>query len=196
MYVTNRWESILENTGLQDRFSGTLGAAGFGSRQGVAAIAVSADDDNRHRYHESGADDQSSEIYAKATLRVMEELLLINQTKSTEGPLANDYLPAGSMLNINLQKAGPQTECLRAEDYRFVLTSIFGIRHPSGIRHCGSPFLPGEQAVLDSQINPGCWAAVTVIHAHSFLDGSAEQKQALLDRAPHFFSCPGTHSSL
>ncbi|KAA1112314.1 hypothetical protein PGTUg99_014333 [Puccinia graminis f. sp. tritici] len=159
-----------QNTGLQDRFSGTLGAAAFGSRQGVAAIAISADDDNRHGYQTGDSEEKSSEIYAKATMRVLDEFIL-KMENTAEGP-PNDFVPAGCVLNINL------------------LTTIFGIRHQSGIDHCGSPFLPGEQAVLDSQ--NGCWAAVTLIQSHSFLDGSSEQKQALLDRAPEFFSCPGT----
>ncbi|KAA1112313.1 hypothetical protein PGTUg99_014333 [Puccinia graminis f. sp. tritici] len=162
--------NVGKNTGLQDRFSGTLGAAAFGSRQGVAAIAISADDDNRHGYQTGDSEEKSSEIYAKATMRVLDEFIL-KMENTAEGP-PNDFVPAGCVLNINL------------------LTTIFGIRHQSGIDHCGSPFLPGEQAVLDSQ--NGCWAAVTLIQSHSFLDGSSEQKQALLDRAPEFFSCPGT----
>ncbi|KAA1132595.1 hypothetical protein PGTUg99_011408 [Puccinia graminis f. sp. tritici] len=179
--------NVGKNTGLQDRFSGTLGAAAFGSRQGVTAIAISADDDNRHGYQTGDSEEKSSEIYAKATMRVLDEFIL-KMENTAEGPPNDFVVPAGCVLNINLQRAGPQTDCRSAHDYRFVLTTIFGIRHQSGINHCGSPFLPGEQAVLDSP--NGCWAAVTLIQSHSFLDGSSEQKQALLDRAPEFFSCP------
>ncbi|EFP78396.1 uncharacterized protein PGTG_04352 [Puccinia graminis f. sp. tritici CRL 75-36-700-3] len=145
-----------ENTGLENQFSGTLGAASLGLRRGVAAITIPVDDENWHSY-QSGYGKKSSEIYVNAMMRVIEELLKVEKT---EGP---NYLPAGCVLNINLQQAGPQTNCNRAQDYRFVLTTIFGSRHQCGIDLCGSHFLPSEQAVLDSQ--NGCW--VPLIQSHS-----------------------------
>lgn len=173
--------NVGKNTGVQDPFSGTLGAAAYGSRQGVPAIAISADDGNRHSY-ENVLPDDPSEIYANATMRVIDELVKPN---TMEGP---SYLPEGCVLNINLQKAGPQTNCKSANDYKFALTTIFGIHHSSGFTHCGSQVLPGEQAVLETHL--GCWASVTIIQAGKFIDGSSAQKQFLLNRAPEFFSCP------
>ncbi|EFP79351.2 uncharacterized protein PGTG_05672 [Puccinia graminis f. sp. tritici CRL 75-36-700-3] len=143
-------KAIEENTGLENQFSGTLGAAVLGSRWGVAAITISADDENRHCY-QSGDDEKSSEIFVNVTMGVIEELLKVEKT---EGP---NYLPSGCVLNIKLQRAGPH--------YHFVLTTIFGSRHQCGIDHCGSHFLPDEQAVLDSQ--NCCWAAIPLIQSHS-----------------------------
>jgi hypothetical protein len=92
-------------------------------------------------------------------MRVIEELLKVEKTEG------QNYLPAGCVLNINLQQAGPQTDCHSAQDYCFVLTTIFGSRNQCGIDHCGFHFVPGKQAVLDSQ--NGCWAAVPLIQSHS-----------------------------
>jgi len=172
--------NVGKNTGLQDRFSGTLGAAAFGAKHGVPAIAVSADDGTRHSYQDKRADD-FGEIYANATVRVVEELLM-------KGSDDAGYLPAGCILNINLQRAGPATSCKTPQDYRFVLSSIFGLNHASGFTHCGSHRLPAEHHVLHT--SPGCWASVTLIQADHLLDATPSQKQVLLDRAPQFFSCP------
>ncbi|KNZ45493.1 hypothetical protein VP01_806g2 [Puccinia sorghi] len=170
--------NVGKNTGLQDRFSGTLGAAAFGAKHGVPAIAVSVDDGTRHSYQDRRADD-FGEIYANATVRVVEELLMKG---------SDEYLPAGCVLNINLQRAGPATSCKTPQDYRFVLSSIFGFNHASGFTNCGSHRLPAENQVLHT--SPGCWASVSLIQADHLLDASPSQKQALLDRTPHFFSCP------
>lgn len=171
--------NVGKNTELQDWFSGTLGAAAYGSKQGVPAIAISADDGNRHGYQDI-RDDDSSEVYADATVRVLEQLLRVGEDGA--------YLPEGCVLNINLQKAGPHSNCRAAEDYHFVLSSVFGTNHHSGIHHCNSDVLPGEQSVLE--FKNGCWASVTVMQAEHLIDASPAQKQFILDRAPHFFSCP------
>ncbi|POW06086.1 hypothetical protein PSHT_10509 [Puccinia striiformis] len=110
--------NVGKNIGLMDRFSGTLNAAAYGNRRGVPAIAISVDDGNRHGYL-SEAPDDPSEIYANVTMRVVNELLKMDE----EGP----YLPDGC----------------------FALTSIFGIsKNDPGFSHCGSDSLPAEHSVL------------------------------------------------
>jgi hypothetical protein len=119
-------------------------------------------------------------------VRVLEQLLRVGEDGA--------YLPEGCVLNINLQKAGPHSNCRAAEDYHFVLSSVFGTNHHSGIHHCNSDVLPGERSVLE--FKDGCWASVTVMQAEHLIDASPAQKQFILDRAPHFFSCPGNASHL
>ncbi|KNF02711.1 hypothetical protein PSTG_03997 [Puccinia striiformis f. sp. tritici PST-78] len=178
--------NVGKNIGLMDRFSGTLNAAAYGNRRGVPAIAISVDDGNRHGYL-SEAPDDPSEIYANVTMRVVNELLKMDE----EGP----YLPDGCVLNINLQKAaGPQTNhCRTAADYKFALTSIFGIsKNDPGFSHCGSDSLPAEHSVL-KRVDQ-CWASVTVIQSKKLNNAYSDQKRFLVDRSPAFFSCPGPES--
>ncbi|PLW24139.1 hypothetical protein PCASD_05745 [Puccinia coronata f. sp. avenae] len=77
--------NVGKNTELQDWFSGTLGAAAYGSKQGVPAIAISADDGNRHGYQDI-RDDDSSEVYADATPVLTATAELLRTTTSYSRP--------------------------------------------------------------------------------------------------------------
>ncbi|MBW0548087.1 hypothetical protein O181_087802 [Austropuccinia psidii MF-1] len=173
--------NVGENVSLQKYFSGTLGAALYASERGLPSIAISTDDHHRHSFEKLTSSD-SSYIYAKVTIRILNELIRIKDS--------GQFLPPKCTLNINLQKSGQGTNCLEASDYKFALTTTFGFSKSLKFNHCGSKHLPAERKILKR--HDGCWGTVTVIRTRFKDDGTSDEQHSVLMRSPNFFSCPNS----
>ncbi|KAH9814019.1 survival protein sure-like phosphatase/nucleotidase [Melampsora americana] len=167
------------NVNIMDFFSGTLGAASYAANRGIPAIAISAAGGLRHSYKDSNAHD-SSHIYAQASLRIIEALL--------QTPQDSSYLPVNTTLNVNLQAAGPGTNCQTASDYKFVLTTIHRVYLDHDLSHCGSNRLKSEASIIRRK--SGCWASVSVLHNRFGGRANVAEQEYVRNRFGDFLSCP------
>ncbi|EGF98977.1 uncharacterized protein MELLADRAFT_40544 [Melampsora larici-populina 98AG31] len=171
--------NVGKNVNLMDLFSGTLGAALYATSRGIPAIAISAADDYRHSYQDSIAHD-SSQIYAQASLRIIEALV--------QGPSDSPYLPVNLTLNVNLQAAGPGKNCQTANDYKFVLTTIHRAYVEHDLQHCGSKRLESEASIIRRK--SGCWASISGVHNRFGVRANIAEQEHVRNRFGDFLSCP------
>lgn len=173
--------NVGKNVNIMDLFSGTLGAAMYGAQRGIPAIAISAADDSstRHSYEDSKAGD-SSQIYAEASLRLIEALV--------QGSSDSSYLPVNITLNVNLQAAGPGKTCQTSNDYKFVLTTVHRIYIEPDLDHCGSRRLKSEASIIRRK--SGCWASISVVHNRLGGRANIAEQEHVRNRFGDFLSCP------
>ncbi|CAH7668475.1 survival protein sure-like phosphatase/nucleotidase [Phakopsora pachyrhizi] len=189
--------NVGKNIGLMTHFSGTFNAARYATKLGIPSISISVDENNRHSYKELRSGD-ASYIYANATIRLLNALLNPQNEHDLSGGEENiDFcsriLPYNCTLNVNLQEAGQEKNCKAAEDYKFVLTSLYGLDFDFGFsEYCDSIRLKGEFEILGRKT--GCWATISVVNSeHKFKFNANTQRSDynnVLKKLKNLLSCP------
>lgn len=190
------FSSTLANIHWATRISGTIGAAAYAAQEGIPAIALSVFDLQKRKYKEidrQNLDHDSSFIYAKAGLRVIESVVTGNNATGTSfvqsisGQLDKSFVPLHTILSVNFQKAGKR--CKAAEDYKFVFTNIYGIEGIRGdAQHCGTTDHPSDWEIMNR--GEGCWASVSLLSSKDKGMAKSEDQELMLDRLGDLLTCP------
>ncbi|KAK7676966.1 hypothetical protein QCA50_020084 [Cerrena zonata] len=161
------------NTALAVFFSGTVGAASEGAKEGVPSIAFSGSNQGAVSYTTLDSDPTStgtlaSRFYADVTTHFMSIL-------STSS--ANPKLPSGVVLNVNYPTR--QTGCQTTSDVKWVLARMFPPILALDVVTCNN----GGRLPLDDTVvkKAGCFASVVALDMNTKLDASSTNQQSVLD---------------
>ncbi|KAG8732264.1 hypothetical protein FRC10_001045 [Ceratobasidium sp. 414] len=159
------------NLGIVVSISGTVGAAAEAAKQGLPAIAFSAESGNRRSYTTLQAGD-SSFVYAQVSQKLVAALTAT----------AEPWMPKGvGLVGTPSEFYGPATElaisstCAGVDDFQFVLTRIYWSTHNTDVVTCNNGGrLPNEVSVF---FQPGkCYVTVSVFDARDKTDVGIEQQ--------------------
>ncbi|KAG9048079.1 hypothetical protein FS837_000785, partial [Tulasnella sp. UAMH 9824] len=105
--------NVGSNLGAVTLISGTIGVANYAVKQGVPAIAFSADDETRQSYTALQPGD-GSHVFSQLAMTIT------NQVTSSA-----PFLPNKVSLNVNFSKLS--ANCSSASDYKYVFTTIYPV---------------------------------------------------------------------
>ncbi len=156
------------------------GAAVEAAREGLPAIAISADGDSTAQTPHTTLTSEpnsnltkSAEVYSNLTVKFLAELLLYG---------VSEVLPKNTILNVNYPGTA---HCPTVDSFKFVLSRVNENAAVPDVITCGSNHLPTEDKVIGS----GCYVSVSVVDATNKADVRAPIQAAVWNRHLSFFSC-------
>jgi 5'/3'-nucleotidase SurE len=156
-------------------FSGTVGAAVYGSKEaGIPSIAFSGKSEGTLAWNTSPVPLRSS-IYAQLATRITNAVIASG----------TPYLPEDVWLNVNFPTV--EGDCTNIDNYKFVLTRInIGVFSAPDAEHCGSTRLPSEFDVINRS---GCYVTISVGDANDKTTAPAEKQAAVINKIGSLFTC-------
>ncbi|KAL7278593.1 hypothetical protein ACG7TL_007594 [Trametes sanguinea] len=168
--------------------SGTLGAAAEAAKEGIPSAAFSGA--SLHPEYFNTSDPTSANSIAASLYSNLSVALVSALFNSSARPV----LPAGTTLNVNFAPTSvgvagkAKSKCATMGDFKWVFTRVVpAAKHAKDVETCGSTHLPDEETVVHS----GCFAAVSVVNAHTKDDVDAATQSTVLERLKPagLFSC-------
>lgn len=156
------------------------GAAVEAAREGLPAIAISADGGSTAQIPYTTLTSEpdsnltkSAEVYSNLTIKFLAELLKY-------GP--DEVLPKNTILNLNYPGTA---HCPTVDSFKFVFARVNENPGVPDVITCGSTHLPTENTVIGS----GCYVSVSVVNATNKADVRATTQVDVWNRLSPFFSC-------
>jgi 5'-nucleotidase len=172
------------------------GVANEGLKEGIPAIAFSADGGTQHSFTEP---DPVADLYAQVALKVVQAVtaskpFLPNGTALVRLVNSLPTLPSNSHINIhcthaqnvNFPKSDPTT-CTKVSDFSFILSRVNIDLNPFSpdVEHCGTSHLPTESDVIKSG---NCRASISVFKDFK-IDANAAQQKVVRDKISSLLTC-------
>lgn len=159
-------------------FSGTVGAATEGAKEGIPAIAFSGTTGDQISWETSPVPNYAR-VYANLSAIVTEALI--------DG--GKPYLAPNVWLNVNFP-ASTDSACTDPKDFAFILTRISpAVPFVTGddVDICNNNRrLPTERSVVSA---PGCLVSISVGAADTKLTATAAEQKIVADQLDSILSC-------
>ncbi|KAH8922789.1 sure-like protein [Atractiella rhizophila] len=166
--------NVGSNLGIVTQFSGTVGAATEGVKEGIPAIAFSAAGGVAKSF--ADGDDPIADVYAGLTLKVVQTLV------DSGAP----FLPSGVGLNVNFPDI--TDACASVDDFKFVLSRVNIDINPftDDVQQCGTNHLPTESSVIDSG---NCRVSISGFDSSDKFDLDKARQAVVRDKFASILSC-------